>query len=895
MRGMRDSSNGQDRVRGTRQEAATAGQRGACWAAWGLAAILSCKIAVEAGPLLRRVAAAGGLTNLVANGGFEQTANGRFGAWVAAPDGYRAAPAEGRSGSAALVCDSADTTGWRGASQTLTLNRATPAPIVVRGWSRAEGVSGSADSGYSIYVDIVYADGTPLWGQTGNFRCGTHDWEQREFVILPEKPVRTLSLYCLVRGHSGRVWFDDIAVAEVVATGNAVVFQGTPMQWTPPPEALPGTRRSFETGDGLRLELAGDWVTSVKLAGRELAGGGVGGFLAQDVGAGSDVFGFAEGVCSELGLRLSATLDAQPDRVVVEGRVTDTRGADRAVMLLFALPIDATGWIWGDDIRRQRVVSGRAEYGNATAVGCGTTGGLAVYPIAAVHNGRTGLALGIDMSRPAVYRLVYHAGTRQLFVAYDFGLARDTGRFPGAAEFRLVLYRFDGQWGFRAAWDRYMALFPEHFAVRSREQGIWMPFTDISTVEGWADFGFRYHEGNNNVPFDDRNGILSFRYLEPMTWWMKMAPALPRTVAEALRVRDETARGSGWEATMAALTQSAGMVTPEGEPALLFQDTPWANGAVWSLNPNPALPSSPNAGTVYWNERVKAQGYGAEAKGRQDGEYIDSIEGYVTAELNYRREHFRHTTVPLTFDRETRRPALFKGLAVCEFTRWLSGELHRLDRLVFANGVPYRFGFLCPWLDVMGTETDWMRAGRYAPASPAQLDLWRTLAGAKPYLLLMNTDFDAFGSEAVERYFQRSLFYGMYPSMFSHNAAENPYWRNPKWYNRDRALFRKYQPLIRRVGEAGWQPVTLATCDNASIAMERFGPALDGVTYFTLWNDTAATQSGVLRLTASDTSGAGGQTAKDLLRDQRLTWDGTGWPVSVAPGAVGLVAIEPGR
>lgn len=60
-----------------------------------------------------------------------------------------------------------------------------------------------------------------------------------------------------------------------------------------------------------------------------------------------------------------------------------------------------------------------------------------------------------------------------------------------------------------------------------------MPFTDVSTVAGWEDFGFRYHEGNNNVGWDDAHGVLSFRYTEPMTWWMSMDPALPRTLAEA--------------------------------------------------------------------------------------------------------------------------------------------------------------------------------------------------------------------------------------------------------------------------------------------------------------------------------------------------------------------------
>jgi len=40
-----------------------------------------------------------------------------------------------------------------------------------------------------------------------------------------------------------------------------------------------------------------------------------------------------------------------------------------------------------------------------------------------------------------------------------------------------------------------------------------MPFTDVSTVQDWQDFGFKFHEGNNNVAWDKAHGILSFRYI----------------------------------------------------------------------------------------------------------------------------------------------------------------------------------------------------------------------------------------------------------------------------------------------------------------------------------------------------------------------------------------------
>ena len=277
------------------------------------------------------------------------------------------------------------------------------------------------------------------------------------------------------------------------------------------------------------------------------------------------------------------------------------------------------------------------------------------------------------------------------------------------------------------------------------------------------------------MSWDDAHGVLSFRYTEPMTWWMKMPAQSPRTLSEAVHTRDELARGTNpSERRMAAVSRLASMWDESSNPCLLFRNEPWCNGAVWSLNPNPWLgaplspvpaqnPDATNAATVHWNEAIRQSLYGPAAKGRLDGEYLDSLEGYVTSDLNFRREHFRYTTVPLTFATDTGEPALFKGLAVFEFTRWFCAQVHSLGKLTFANGVPYRFTYLCPWLDVLGTETDWVHNRSYAPASHEQMSLWRTLAGAKPYLLLMNTDYDVFTPEMVERYFQRSLFYGMFP------------------------------------------------------------------------------------------------------------------------------------
>jgi hypothetical protein len=80
------------------------------------------------------------------------------------------------------------------------------------------------DANYSLYIDATYTDGTSLFGQTANFRPGTHDWEQSSFTLRPGKPIRSLTLNCLLRSRTGRAWFDDVSLK--TAAGAELVHNG---------------------------------------------------------------------------------------------------------------------------------------------------------------------------------------------------------------------------------------------------------------------------------------------------------------------------------------------------------------------------------------------------------------------------------------------------------------------------------------------------------------------------------------------------------------------------------------------------------------------------------------------------------------------------------------------
>ena len=64
----------------------------------------------------------------------------------------------------------------------------------------------------ALYLDVIYDDGTPLWGQLVGFPKGQYDFRCGEFNFQPEKPIREIRAYLLIRKAEGVVWFKDIFI-----------------------------------------------------------------------------------------------------------------------------------------------------------------------------------------------------------------------------------------------------------------------------------------------------------------------------------------------------------------------------------------------------------------------------------------------------------------------------------------------------------------------------------------------------------------------------------------------------------------------------------------------------------------------------------------------------------
>ena len=743
-----------------------------------------------------------------------------------------------------FVCENTAPTDHRGVHWSITLNQSAPVAVCASALALVERADAGDPGGFSLYLDIQYMDGSFLWGQMSAFAPDAAlGWQRREVLVYPARPIRTVSYYLLFRTRAGKVTFKEPCFQEVGA-GNAVLFDTLITETAQPPSR---------------------------------------GFLLRDVAAGSDIVALNE---AAKGVGLSAVSEAREGVTFYDVTLKDLTGNDRALTLYYTLPLAAGALQWCGSFRgsAEDVASSRFELMNVTRQDVGANGFVSRWPLAAVVAGGRGVAIGLDPATPLVCRMACQPVTRELFLACDVGLAPE--RPP--ARFRFVVFEFPAQEGLRGAFDRYYTIFPEAFAVRVAEQGGWMAFAPISKLAGFEDFGFRFKEGNDEIAWDDAHGILTFRYTEPLTWWMTLEgeKTIARGMAEARRLAE-----SGNEYAKAWLTST--FHDEQGQPPGMILDTPWCNGVVWSMNGAPGIPGDVTEFSAKFKPDYVKASYGqprpADGKGI-DGEYIDSAEAYVTAVLDFRRDHFVAASRPLCYSTQTRKVGAFKGMICFEYVRALAEATRGNGYYMMANSTPDAWFWLAPLLDVMGTETNWKHDGKWTPMTDADFMLRRALCKGKPYCFLMNTDFTKWTYDDSERFMKACVAYGVFPGFFSVDASSNHYFHNPEYYDRDRPLFKRYMPLCKRVAQAGWEPLTGASSANTAVIIERFGDMAKGGC-LTVYNPTATPQAA--RITRTPLGGAAAQS-HELVNGTTVEWRDNATDVTLDPYGVLVLANKDG-
>lgn len=489
-------------------------------------------------------------------------------------------------------------------------------------------------------------------------------------------------------------------------------------------------------------------------------------------------------------------------------------GRDRCLRVTVGYELDLRGWIWHDDVRFHREMA-TGLYGNMTASSFGVTGQQSLYPFAVISSNITAWVVETDLDEPRIVQLVADADQKFFGASYDLALTQQTKKFPGQATFRCTFRKNanGGASAFRYALTDFYRHHPGFAQRRVPRSGLWMPFFDISKLSAAEDFGFAFleKEGSHgaDVDYARQHGILTLVYTEPWLYWLPMPAGTPRNETEALRMMkllSETGDQKPNEFAAAALTGAAR--SPAGSVRMKFMDVPWSSGARMEVSTDPDLPGF-NRAMAEWRAISNAL-----SDARVDGIYLDSMQAPSVADYN--PAAIAAADYPCTFEMVELKPAISSRIAAFEFTSALGGYLRAHGKFLMGNFPCWDFPFYMPFIDIPGEETSW-------PLSDAKLNYRRAMSGQKPFGFLEATKFDAFGSDKVEQYFRDCMFWGFLPSFFSYDGANDPYWLNSKWYERDRPLFRKYLPLIRRLADAGWQPIGPVQAKDGALWIEHFG------------------------------------------------------------------------
>lgn len=686
---------------------------------------------------------------------------------------------------------------------------------------------------------------------------GTHDFVPLNGEVLVTRPSNRLVMYLCHYG-TGTVWWDDATLTVQRAGPSRIVPRPAGGRRLPRLAAGNGLCLVFSsTGAVVEVQLddhrlpntsphSGLWVHPVRgdmipVTGRLREAGGEIEQRFED---------------PDTGLRIVATFKAGKNLIACAGAVEDLTGADRGVEVLFSLPGGDEGWRWGNSIREEVPLAAEPHSVQFTTFSS----------VSQPETGR-GVTLAVPADRPTDCEFTWEEQFGYA-VRFRFGLSpAASGDLKSRAPFAFVLYRCDGDWGFRDAARRYYALYPDAFKKRVTHEGLWMFGSPRFALPDPQNYAFR-EGGPAGWEYDDRHHLATCPYLIPGQREIGHLKRLPANEREAMTLfrtwRPHTPkRGSGWGEDLKEIIENCLLEDADGQPRLVIRNTPWGgNSVTFPLNANPALFTDSPRATVAKALLAHVRQI-LEETPAVDGIYVDSLGAWGDF-LNHRHRHFAYSTLPLTYDPDNGRPVIDNSFALLEFLRALGKELHKHGKLVFPNGLHQtrRFHFFAS--DVLGVE------------GHGYLEQKRVMAYQKPFLLLIYNVHDKPAKAAY--YYHLCTFYGIYPSFGNLSLFETP-----ESYAPIAALNNRFVPVLRALGGAGWQPVTWARSTDKDVWLERWGQGPRGPVYLTAYNAARQARRPVLTI---DPAPLGLRTPRLRLEDQL---SGDHWECK--PGRKGTVRV----
>jgi hypothetical protein len=597
------------------------------------------------------------------------------------------------------------------------------------------------------------------------------------------------------------------------------------------------------------------------------------------------------GNTADLGIELNATFSDSNGVIFVDVTVTDKLHKDRAIDAVFTMAFKGESWQFGNIWHSNSTLTENVTPGRG-ANQIDPINGIDVsqIPLGACLCPQTGIALAHSMKSPrfnAYKFFVTSNNTGVLSLTTALGLAAETVKFPYQARYSFALFGFAPEAGMRAAMAEYYRIFHDcfehNFGDYSGGWALHIPQNNLKLAK-------RAGMGTNQKEFDylaardptalvkeitDNTvaGLRILAYCEPWGIWhpfpkgwidthridkLGLVSSIdPTTLRNFLQndANDKTHTADRFpgklkRADIVKIIENTAIEPQPDSWGITYhtKDFPWATnqdrktfeGAVILANSDPDLPS-PNRWDLTWGPQSQV---GLVARMIEEHGGTESIGVYLDSEafglgwgnFNYRRDHWIHTDVPLSYARDPKkqiRPALPMALSNLEFLRKNYDEAHRRGWCVAGNTWHPVVQFSVAYLDFVGAGEHWENT--FQPQTDYRI--FRFLAYRKPvstmdYVLHFSTvpPTEEIIKTVHEPRCNYLLLYGIFPG--TANA-----WNQPKKIALILPVMEKYAELIRTINLAGWQPLTVAKIEGEmvnQVLVERWGNNPENGLYFTI-------------------------------------------------------------
>ena len=181
-------------------------------------------------PAMRVVKTAQHGTPLLVNGGFEELQQGKPAPWFAWQQGFASRRAKDaaapRASSASARKAAASSAPARRSRSTAPISRPSSSGAGARPRTSAAAPTTATRSTWTSSMRTALPSGAKPPTSPAARTIG----KSASSCCCRTSRCKSLTLHCLFRGHTGKVWFDDVSLEEVPTPAGAVLFQGVPLQ-----------------------------------------------------------------------------------------------------------------------------------------------------------------------------------------------------------------------------------------------------------------------------------------------------------------------------------------------------------------------------------------------------------------------------------------------------------------------------------------------------------------------------------------------------------------------------------------------------------------------------------------------------------------------------------------